>query len=81
MENETLTLAEATTEQLLIELFNRPTFVGVVVYSPSSHKFSGQSHTGFELLYTCGKENAAAMLAAGVEAAAQAIDADEQESE
>jgi hypothetical protein len=52
-ENETISLAEATTDQLLNELFNRSTFAGVVVYSPNSHKFTGQAHEGFELRTTC----------------------------
>jgi hypothetical protein len=66
MDANCLTLSEATTDELLDELFNRSTFAGVVVYSPNSHKFSGQKHEGFELRTTCDGDSTVYLLESGI---------------
>jgi hypothetical protein len=52
----------ATTEQLVKELFNRPTFLGVLVYSNDAHKFQGQDHNNCVVATTCCLENALKLL-------------------
>lgn len=46
--NENITLAEATTEQIITELFSRETFIGIIVYSNNPHKFDDQYHPDIE---------------------------------
>jgi hypothetical protein len=42
-----------TTEQLLSELFGRPTFVAAMMYSTTTHRQPGQSHADFKIRTTC----------------------------
>ena len=63
---ENIQLCEATTEEIIEELFNRTTFAGVIVHSLDNHKFAGQQHSQFELKTTCDCESAIAMLTSGI---------------
>jgi hypothetical protein len=63
-----LSLTEATTQQILDELFNRKTFAGVLVYSPTSHKFNTQAHDNFELRTTCDDQSTLYILDSAIAA-------------
>jgi len=56
------------TIELVEELFSRSTFAGVLIYSPTEHKFSGQKHDGFTLKATTDAQACMTMLANGLDA-------------
>lgn len=55
------TLAFFTTQELIEELVNRTTFVGVVVASKDEHKHQNQVHSDFNTFTTMG--NSASVVA------------------
>jgi len=60
-----ITIDLATTEELLVELFSRKTFAGVIVYSPDTHKFPDQRHENFVLRTSCEDVSALLLLESG----------------
>jgi hypothetical protein len=66
MSNDTLELA--TTDELLAELFKRPTFAGVFVYSTDTHKFDGQGHLNLLVRTTCEDDSTLHLLEVGIKA-------------
>ena len=56
----------ATTEELIAELINRRTFVGLIMYSLDERKFTDQVHEKFKLVSTTG-ESTLQMLETAIE--------------
>lgn len=61
------TLAFFTTRELIEELVNRTTFIGVVVASKDEHKHSNQVHSDFDTLTTLGDPAAVVALLKNVQ--------------
>ena len=57
----------ATTEQLIEELFSRPTFVGVLIHSTEQHRADGQKHADWVVRSTCDLPGTAAVIAKAAE--------------
>lgn len=56
----------ATTEELITELFNRATFLGVLVFSTDPHKFPNQVHERIEIRHSLPQEDAVEFLKIGI---------------
>lgn len=54
------------TDDLIEEIFKRKTFIGVLVYSPESHKFDNQHHSELRLYTTVERGNAIQLLENGI---------------
>jgi hypothetical protein len=55
-------LQTATVEEIMEELFNRTTFVGVVVYSTQDHKTIDQMHSNFKVVTGMDADTTAALM-------------------
>jgi hypothetical protein len=59
-------LETCSTKDIIDELINRETFVGVIIYSNDEHKHENQSHQDFDLKTSFHKDDAEKLLEVGL---------------